>query len=300
MKKGIALLILSLFINAMLYAQLEQFFPMTSSYVSFNDSVLNTSKLMKKLGVRKVMTYSNAPIGSKKSFLNFTKILNDNGQVEKLIHCMQVLKKDTFFCYDYLTEYDRYGRPEKLYFKGQKGDIYISESIHYPNKNESIITSRSNRNSNETIWDTMTMHKYFKDDGKILKSECYFDSKSFRSVFYHYSSLGLIDSITYKQVPAPTFPTTTVFKRTNKKNNTTIKVIEFPITYEWYYNNNGQCTKLQIITKEYYYVDNIINERIKDKTIVHYTYNEDDTLDKITEKTEGKETLNFYYYYFRL
>lgn len=283
----------------MLYAQWEQFFPMTSSYVSFNDSVLNTSMLMKKLGVKKVITYRNGAIDDKRSYLNFTKILNDNGQVEKLTHCMQGSKKDTFFCYDYLTEYDKNGRPEKLYFKSQNGEIYQSDSIHYPNKNESIITIRINRNSNEPIWDTIITHNYFKDDSKILKSVCYFNSKSFRSVFYHYSSFGLIDSITYKQVPAPTYPTTTVFKRTNKKNNSTIKVIEFPITFEWNYNNNGQCAKLQITTKEYYNVDNIINERIIDKTMVYYTYNEDGSLKKITEKTEGKKTLNYYYYYFR-
>lgn len=299
MKKEIALLILSLFISVMLYAQLEHFFPMTSNYLSFNDTVLNTSKLMKKLGVKKVMTYRNGLIEDKRSYLNFTKILNDNGQVEKLTHCMQGSRKDTFFCYDYITEYDKNGRAEKLYFKGQKGEIYQSDSINYPNKNESIMTTRSIRNINEPSWDTMTMHNYFKDDTKILKSVCYFNSKIFRSVFYHYSSFGLIDSITYKQVPAPTYPTTTVFKRTNKKNNATIKVIEFPMTYEWYYNNNGQCTKLQIIAKEYYYVDNIINERIIDKTNVYYTYNEDGTLKKIVEQTEGKETLNFYYYYFK-
>lgn len=299
MKKRIILLIVNLFVNATLFAQLYQFFPMTSNYLSFNDTVLNTNKLMKKLGINKVMIYTVAPQGEKKSFLNYTSFLNVDGNVEKLIHCMQGLKKDTFFCYDYLSLYNRDGKPKAFFFKGQNGIIYQSDSISYPNKNESVITTFTKRNVNMEEVDTMTMHKYFKDDGKILKSEYYFDFNIFRSEMYHYSINGLIDSITYKQVPAPTYPITSIFKRTNKKKNTIIKVIEFPTTYEWTYNSEGQCAKLQITINEYYYVDNISYEKCISKTVVRYSYNVDSTLKEIVEKTDGKPALHFFYYYFK-
>jgi len=298
MKKIVFFFAVGFFTNTNLYAQWYEYLPMNSSFLAFNDTAINSSKILKKAGVKKIMVYKNAPRDEEKSFLNCTSIINDNGGVESFTDCLQNLKKDTFYCYKYLFQYNNEGKRSKFFFT-RDDKIYQSESTIYVNKNfrKSISIDISNPKIDKL--DTLSSEKYYNDIGQIIKSNFYFNASFWRSELYTYSNDGLLHSINYTQIPPPTYPITTIFTREISKNTFTLKVLENPFIYIWSYNKNGQCTKLEIERGELFMNFNIGTSKKISKTIVNYTYNKDGTLQKIIEKNSDKPSVKLFYYYLK-
>ncbi len=296
MKKIVLFLAIGFLMNANLFAQWYELLPMNSIYLAFNDTAINTSKILKQEGVKKIMVYKNAPRGEEKSFLNFVSTINENGAVKDLTHCLQSVKKDTFYCYKYFFQYNEEGKRSKYFFT-RDDKIYESEYYTYLNKNftKSINIHVSNPKIDKL--DTLSSEKYYNDKGQLIKSKSYFNFILSRTDIYSYSSEGLLDSINYLLSAPTTYPITTIFKRYNIKNTSILKVFENPYMYKWSYNKNGQCYKLEIAITEFNAGLKMDESKYKKQNVVHYNYNKDGTLKTIMEENKYTKSVKLFYYY---
>lgn len=302
MTKRIIFLIVILFINATLFAQWYQFFPMSSDYSFFNDTAINTSAILKVQGIKKIMVYKNAPSEEKNSFLYTTRYLNAYGNSDKIIECFQNKKKDTSFCTTYIFNYNKNETIDNFYLKQANGQIVQSDSTVYINKNETKTYSRYKLTDTLESFDTIVYRKNYNSKNQITKSVGISNDDNFlNSEIYYYSNEGFLDSMWSKILfNKKQFHTgSVIFKRNKKKNINVLRMESFAESYEWVYNKQDQCTNLKVFAFNPNYSLKNDDSKFVIKTLVEYKYNEDGTLKEIIEENNDRPTLKLYYYYFK-
>lgn len=304
MTKRIIFFIVIFFINATLFAQWYQFFPMNSDYSSLNDTAINTSAIMKAQGIKKIMVYKNASSEEKNSFLYTARYLNAYGNSDKIIECIQNKKKDTSFCATYVFSYKKNGTIENFYLKQANGQVVLSDSTEYLSKNETKTYSRYKSFDSLKSFDSITYHRYYNDKNElIILDEIMNNGDFFTSQIYSYSSDGFLDSVNYKLNknfnPFQYKDDRIFFRRLKKRHQLIVYTEYFPGKYEWIYNNEKQCIKLKTFYLNPNYIPKNDDSKYIIETVVEYKYNDDGTLKEIIEEKNDRPTLKLCYYYFK-
>jgi hypothetical protein len=114
MKKQIALWITTiLHLQGLTQFPINQVLPGPIMGVSYGDTILNISAILKREGIRTIIVNSSFP-QSANGFSKITMRFNENGMVESIISCVSPSKKTNGFCITDTALYDVNGLPKEF------------------------------------------------------------------------------------------------------------------------------------------------------------------------------------------
>jgi hypothetical protein len=296
--KSLPLFCMILLFHSQAFSQvsLGYFFPMGVMGMSYGDTLLNTSAVLKAARVRKIMAIQTSYTDLKTGFSPITTYLNANGKIEKVVYCMRrPPKPDSAICLNDTILYDNNGRMLQYISRDASGLAYLQGEADYSKDGKvkyTLIHASHYQSRNDT---DISYHDY-NERGQLVRVVYeYSNEKKLPplSGAVYYNEDGLPDSIRHDN---PAFGTY-VFKRKQKGKNKEIQ-LETPTHYfKWVYDASGQCTSSQMGSKKQYTASRNNNPGYYAESLATYQYNGDGTLAKVLVKRDGKKVATLSYSY---
>lgn len=255
-----------------------------------NDTLINSSAILRKAGIKEIQTVnSNSRIV--KTFDTQNCTINTNGKVNKTVTCFwKENSTQVAFCDSDTVIYNADGRI--IFRKHTFKNAFIVYKGTPMNEYEWEYITLSQIESNAP--DSIIEHEKYNEKGQII----YFKSEnSDRVLFnnrYYYDADGFLDSISEGDNQGY------VFKKIIKGNR---KIIETRKPdgdrYSWEYNTLGQCIQFKYLVKHKPGLQ-FVNRHKKDiKRITQYYYNEDGTIAKIVHSGNDIKEYTISYTYIK-
>lgn len=289
MKTVLIFLAITLLSNFPAFAQfpIHTIFPMGVIGYSDAEGLLNKKEILLREGIKKVTSYQTSPEFAG-TFTLKSVYVNKEGNIDSVIVCFpKSTKGDSGFCSTQYYLYDHSGRliESRLYDTKKMASQTLSE---YIDQNEIKTTTIDLVNSH-----TFTEYKYFNQKGQFVKSKQIINRAESPNTFLYYNINGLLDSIKYENSAMAT----NIFKRTEKRKSKIIEMETAIASFKWTYNSSDKCISASIATKNKLYSATGPGNKYSSKLEVHYYYNSDGTLSKVTEKTDGMRLHSMIYSY---
>jgi hypothetical protein len=316
------LFVLLLHSKAFSQVPLGYFFPMGVMGITYGDTLLNTSAVLKAAGVRKITSIQTSKSDLKTGFSPITTYLNANSKIEKVVYCLRTLPKtdSSIFLEDTIL-YDSEGRMLQCISRDASGLPYlrleVDYSLHGKVKYTLISSIRQQKN------DTSISYHYYNEGGQLVRlvsgygsqtkltplfsaSACVSTSRvrlksgygsqtklTPLSATVYYNADGLPDSIRDDNKDIETY----IFKRRQKGNNKEILLETTTHYFMWVYNASGQCTSSEMGLKKRHTTSRNNNRDYYTQSSATYKYNHDGTLAKVLIKRDRKKLAGLSYSY---
>jgi hypothetical protein len=296
--KTLKLLLLVLLLHSQAFSQVSRgyFFPMGVMGITYGDSLLNTSAVLKAAGIRKITSVQTSKSDLKTGFSPITTYLNANSKIEKVVYCMpRPGKTPPIICMNDTIFYDSSGRMLRTVSKDASGLAYLQVDADYSVGGKvkyTLVYSNHQQPRN----DTDISYHYYNERGQLVGLVyAYGDQRKLTplSATVYYNADGLPDSIRHDNPAIGTY----IFKRIQKRNTKQIILETTTHYYGWMYNASGQCISSQMGSKKR-------NTASLDNQAVYYTessatykYNDDGTLAKVLIERDRKKVAALSYSY---
>jgi hypothetical protein len=281
-----------LLIRLQTYSQysLQTLFPMGVSGIEFGDTLLNTSAILKREGIRKIFSYesSRQPI---KRMQSKTYYLNEEGKIQSSSSCFRNLNNDSGFCLTDTIIYDAKGRIKEMQVKDGGGFTFLTFLPQYINERETkylTIASLPDRVDK----DSSIYHEYFDEKGRVEQHISEGKKYILVNAKLFYNNEGFLDSIVHEHTQWGTY----VFKRKFKKSNIEIALETTGVRFQWIYNHSGQCLSTSWAVKNRSYQAGNSFRKYTSEMNANYFYNSNGTLSKVVENRNGKKITTIYSY----
>lgn len=292
----------ALLLFAILMLQLQVFsqfpfhtlLPMSVSGISFGDTLLNTSAILRHAGIKKITSSQIAPGKNASRSSSITQILTPAGKIGSNLLCFHDNKSGTGFCISDTLLYDARGRLTELQSRDAKGNSYLQSKASYITDREVVFTTIA-ASPSQGRTDTIIEYRNFNDAGQLVRLKVERAGIVSVNATLYYNVDGFPDSIVQENSTLGTF----VFKRRKKGKNKEIEVDATNTTYKWLYNSFGQCLVSSWATKNQRYSLGGSGTKYSMKAETNYHYNPDGTLSQVTEKINDKLTATISYSYSR-
>jgi len=282
--------------HAFSQVSLGYFFPMGVMSISYGDTLLNTSAVLKAAGVRKITAIQTSYTDLKTGFSPITTYLNVSGRIEKVVYCMRKhAKPDSAICLNDTLLYDSAGRMFQYISRDASGFAYLQGQVDYSTDGEVKYTS-IHASHYQSRNDTDITYHYYNERGQIVRVVYEYSNESKLpplSGTVYYNEDGLPDSIQHDN---PVFGTY-VFKRKQKGKNKEIQLETTTHYFKWVYNASGQCTSSQMGSRKPPAASRNNNPAYYAESSATYKYNGDGTLTKVLVKRDGKRVATLSYSY---
>ena len=286
MKKLIVLSSVMLFVHLYSFAQFSfQVFPMAVHGFDYIDTILNTSAILNKAGIRQINAYQTVPEIAK-TFANKTINLN-NGRIEKVTLCLAVdQNNNSYLCLRDTIVYDSLGRVTEVKMTDNKSNKYSAQYRTYTG------ASRTDKSFIEQLPDdSVRIYYSYNNDGQLVNLRRVLKEQEIENTLFYYNPDGLLDSTRNNNFG------TFLFKRKKKGNDKVIEMTNFVGSYRWVYNLAGQCTSSMYILKERNDLIRKSGYKGDLKTEFNYYYNLNGTLSKVITKSFYALDFTIYYSY---
>jgi hypothetical protein len=266
--------------------------PMGVSGVLYGDTLLYSSDILRREGIRKIISHQTRPEITK-TLSPITTYLSINGTVEAKVSCIPKSKDtDSSFCMKDTVLYDSKGRLMEFLSKDARGSTYMQCKVDYLSERKVRYTWIPKLPQNPNL-DTSFNYHYYNEKGQLVR----FEQESKKSVpvnaSLYYGNDGLLDSITHDNPAWRTY----VFKRRDKRNTKEIEMETDAAKFKWVYNSSGQCiTSAWFKKNQFNYLQQSKRKHRADSESNYY-YNANGTLSKVVEKRFGKEITTTFYSY---
>lgn len=286
MKKIIVFCSAMLFVHLCSLAQFSfQVFPMAVHDGDCADTILNTSAILSKSGIRQINIYQTVPEITK-TFADKTINLN-NGRIEKVTVCSAINQNNnSCLCLNDTILYDSIGRITEVKTTDNKSNKYSPRYRKYtgtPGTDKSFVEQLPD--------DSLRIYHSYNTKGQLVNLRRVWKEREIENTLFYYNPDGLLDSTNNT-----TFGTF-LFKRKKKGNDKVIEMTNTVASYRWVYNPAGQCMSSMYILKER--SDLIRKPGYKGdlKTEFDYYYNLNGTLSKVVTKSFSMPDFTIYYSY---
>jgi hypothetical protein len=209
------LLVLLLHSQAFFQVSLGYFFPMGVMGITYGDSLLNTSAVLKAAGIRKITSLQTSNSDLKTGFSPIITYLNANGKIEKVVFCMpRPGKTPPIICMSDTVFYDSGGRMLRTVSKDASGLAYLQVDADYSvgGKIKYTLVYSSHQQPRN---DTDISYRYYNEGGQLVGLVyAYGDQRKLTplSATVYYNADGLPDSIRHDNPAIGSY----IFKRIQK------------------------------------------------------------------------------------
>jgi hypothetical protein len=291
MKKIIILLSVTLLFHLTLFAQFPLYvFPMEVSGDPFADTLLNTSAIMTREGIKKIMVKETSSEAIK-TFTSKTVYLKNDGKIDSVQVCFDTPINGDPLCVKHSIFYDTKGRMVEFKTTDNKGNIYGPSIAEHISEREIMYSSIGKFNYNVYL-DTLVDYKYFNEKGQMVRLKQIRKGQETGYTSFYYNNDGLFDSVKYENTAWGTF----IFKRHEKRKSKLIEMENAVAVYRWIYNLSGQCVTTEYAMKNQSYLPGS-GSKYTSKVEVNYYYNTNGTLSKVTEKRSNSPKTTIVYSY---
>jgi len=256
------------------------------SGIMYGDTLLNTSTILQREGIRKITASQSSPENTK-TFSPITTYLTATGTIDTKISCIRRSKSvDSGFCVTDTVLYDSKGRPLEFISKSATGNTYLQCKLDYVGEQKvkyTWITTVPQKSKSDTI---VTYH-YYNENGQLVRFEK--DAKQFDPVnaSLYYGHDGLPDSIRHDNPAWGTY----VFNRRERRKTKEIEMETASAKFKWVYNSSGQCITSEWVRKTQLNTLHHFKKKLRTDAEANYYYNSDGTLSKVVEKINGGKIL---------
>lgn len=288
MLKALILISSSLFFGLPIVAQflVSNILPVAMHGDPYADTLLNTSALMKREGIKKVIAKqtSDKITGT---YNSKTAYLNEHGNISACTICFPGLKRvspgscmgDTFL-------YNSRGLMIEMSSKDVK-EPYLRIIAEYTGEREVKY-----RTIAKTVPDTMIDYKFYNEKGQLVRLKQIRKGIEADDMRLYYNADGFVDSINHRNPHWGTF----LFTRKESRKTKQIEMENANSKYEWIFNQSGQCISTKMAWNKQH-VRGQSRSSYKTELEIKYFYNPDGTLAEVTNKTTGKPKVTFRYSY---
>ena len=262
--------------------------PSGGSGLVFGDTVLNTSAILQRQGIRKITAVETLSARRKGSSFTTTYLVND-GKIQARYWCYRPAPDTAFrFCTRDTLLYNSKGVMQE-YHAGNSEDPYLKMTME-PNLDESISTTLISKDPRTSVYDTSIYHQVYNAKGQLVSQHYDPKARYIVNASLYYNPDGLPDSIRHENPAWGTY----VFTRKKKGNKKEIALETHNSIYRWVYNAAGQCVSSYWSFKK---PDKQRSQSFRPLfTEVTYSYNDDGTLSKVVEKKRNDKVATIYTY----
>jgi hypothetical protein len=290
MKKTAAVFIICL-LSIQGYSQFpfHTIMPMNAGRVMFADTLQNTPDILKKEGIRKIITLETSTKRRKGASFTTTYLVND-GEIISRYWCLRPSPDTAFrFCHADTLLYNNDGQLQEYRATAGKGEIYLRLLLDYRRGGEVVHTWIA-KDPRKAMADTTCYHLFFNEKRQLVRRADDPGTINPNNAELFYNKDGLPDSIRHENPAWGTY----VFQRDPKGKNTVLTLERINGIDKWVYNSAGQCIASESSFK--FPVRMPDGNLVKNLTKVQYSYNKDGTLSKVVEKRK-EEKLTIVYSY---
>ncbi len=272
-------------------AQFHRVLPVDDLGHHYADTLLNSKVLLVKNKVRKVTTYRDAPEGKRKAFKDSEKCYDPDGNILTSILCWhKITNYDSIICLKDSFQYDMSKNEAVMLMfilaNGQAQASYraewISDSIRKTTAIFPVPKHLSNfpETNQDLVIDTSYWYDYYDKEGKLRSTFSEMKDTSYVNYFGYYPD-GLLATLSDDKSKS-------IFKRSEKDGEITLKYGNSRFLYQWVYNSHGQCTE---------YLSRNGSLEKKYETHVVYEYYKTGLLRSVTIQYDNRPTIKYYYSY---
>jgi hypothetical protein len=255
----------------------------------FGDTLLNSSTILKRKGIRKVTAVETSTKRLSGSSFTTTYVLR-NGQIQTRSWCYRPSPDTAYrFCHIDTILYNDKGQLTEYRAMSGGGVVFLKNIVEYIGEAEAL-DSWITFDPRKGTADTTSSRRFYSGKGQLIRQLDNAKNRSPINVDLFYNEDGLIDSIRHDNPDWGTY----VFNRKNKGKKKEITLETQRLTYRWLFNAAGQCVSLNWAYNKF---DSRPNRSSQPLLIdVSYSYNNDGTLKKVVEKN-GKDKVTTVYSY---
>ena len=275
-----------LFVHLCSLAQYSfQVFPMAVHGGDYAVTILNTSAILSKAGIRQINAYQSVPEIAK-AFSKKTINVN-NGRIENVTICYAINQStNSYLCLKDTILYNSFGRIAEVKTTDNKDNKYLRYHREY-------VSASGTNNSfiEQYLDDSLMIYRSYNDNGQLVNLRRVWKEQEVENTSFYYNPDGLPDS-TYN-----TDMGTFLFRRKKKGKDKLIEMTNAVASYRWVYNLAGQCLSSRYILKERPGLIRKPGYKGELKTEFNYYYNLNGTLSKVLTKSFDTPDFIIYYSY---
>lgn len=265
--------------------------PMGVKGISYGDTLMNTTAVLKREGIRKIIVSETLPVTTT-NFTSVTTFLDQNGKIMSTITCMRGRLKDTTFCLADTCLYDDSHRIIELRSGDAKGFTFLKCLTEYAGRDKLKQTWIMNV-PQQALNDTDITWRYFNEKGQLIRSEHEGKKYKLQNASLYYHADGLLDSIHHHDPSVPAY----IFTRKEKRKTRELSLEAGTFRYKWVYNLSGQCISSEWKRKNSLPVHGNSSPQPINKWEAVYYYNANGTLSKVVEQRNGRKVSSMVYSY---
>jgi hypothetical protein len=263
--------------------------PMGVNGIAYGDTLMNTSAVLKRAGIKKVISLQTSTQNTN-TFSPITVFVNQNGKIVSSVFCRRPTEKNPGFCIGDTFFYDDKDRVVQFQSRDATGTSFLKCETEYVGQGklkQTWITMLPQK----TLADTDIYYQYFDEKGQLIRFEKEETKFAFANASLYYHTDGFIDSIRHDDPSLGTY----IFNRRQKKGNMEISLETAKQHFKWVYNQSGQCISSEWQSKNS--SPGHPNTSSKNGYKSRYYYNTNGTLSKVAGKRNGKEIFSIIYSY---